>query len=152
MQPGCFWTCDNVWSSALACHFQVFFQTQKRGTHKHKEQRGNTGESRIFLICALSSRAAGFCHWITICFLSIGNRILQMMALQNLTQALRGWKNASQDWRFGIKCQSCELESVQALAMCELDTNWTPELGLYTQSMGVNQQTSTGPHSNVSLM
>lgn len=32
-----------------------------------------------------------------------------------------------------FKCQSCELEAEQTLALCELDTNWTPGLGLNTQ-------------------
>lgn len=32
-------------------------------------------------------------------------------------------KNAGRDWKFGFKCQSCELKAVQALTMCEHDTN-----------------------------
>lgn len=40
-------------------------------------------------------------------------------------------------WRFAFKC--CELEAEQTLALCELDTNWTPELSLNAQSVGEYQ-------------
>lgn len=39
-------------------------------------------------------------------------------------------RNPGQVRRFGFKCQSCDPEAEQTLALCELDTNWTPELGL----------------------
>lgn len=41
--------------------------------------------------------------------------------------------------RFGFKCQSSDAEAEQTLALCELDTNWTPELGVTMGELSVNQ-------------
>lgn len=65
MQQGYFDTCDNVQSSALACHFQVLSSFTTDRTHMRGGERLSWDQDEIFLIrdkLDLSGQEEGLCH------------------------------------------------------------------------------------------
>lgn len=130
-----FHTCDNEQSSALACHFQVFSSFT---THIRDCRRKTCRDfSALFWVeTKLSGQTEGFVSLLVFhpgkAFIRFLFRIPFCKQWHLKLDLNPGWeRNSSQVWRF--KCQSCELETEQTLALCELDANWTPELGLNIQ-------------------